>query len=237
MDGAQDRVMSVEYSGAGVLELMASAKNYNRFLADLVERALRGSQTCLDFGAGDGTMTRLVAERGLRPACVEQDAGFRERLRAGGFDARAAVTDFAPGSIEGAYSLNVLEHIEDDLGALRALRAAMVPGGRMLIYVPAFPVLFSAMDRLVGHVRRYRRAELAAKLAAAGFVVERIAHADSLGFFAALVFRLLARGEGLPGERSIVLYDRLVFPLSRLLDRVTGGLIGKNLFAVARAPL
>jgi hypothetical protein len=68
-------------------------------------------------------------------------------------------------------------------------------------------------------------------------VVERIAHADSLGFFAALVFRLLARGEGLPGERSIVLYDRLVFPLSRLLDRVTGGLIGKNLFVVARAPL
>jgi SAM-dependent methyltransferase len=144
--------MSVEYSGAGVLELMASAKNYNRFLADLVESALRGSQTCLDFGAGDGTMTRLVAERGLRPACVEQDAGFRERLRAGGFDARAAVTDFAPGSIEGAYSLNVLEHIEAHGPALERVRGLLASNGRLLVTVPNGFGWFEADQRLFERV-------------------------------------------------------------------------------------
>jgi SAM-dependent methyltransferase len=228
--------MSGEYVGIGNLEVMAVARNYNAFLADHVVQAVGGGTRCLDFGAGDGLMTGLVAERGLRAACVEPDPRLRARLAAAGFTVWPDLADCPPTSFEGAYSLNVLEHIEDDGAALRALHARLVPGGRLFVYVPACPVLYSRMDRLVGHFRRYRHGELADKLAAAGFVVERIAFADSLGFFAALAYRLFARGTGELTPASVGLYDRWIFPLSRQLDRLCSGWFGKNLLAVARVP-
>jgi SAM-dependent methyltransferase len=226
--------MSGEYVGAVNLEAMAEAHRYNAFLVELVEQALGAPTRCLDFGAGDGLMTRLVAARGLRPACVEPDARLAARLTASGFTVWADIAECPVATFDGIYTLNVLEHIEDDVAALRGLRNCLIPGGRLFIYVPAFPVLYSRMDRLVGHFRRYRRHELASKLEAAGFVVERVAYADSLGFFAALAYRLLSTGTGELTPSSVALYDRWVFPLSRMLDGVVDRWFGKNLLAVAR---
>jgi SAM-dependent methyltransferase len=228
--------MSGEYVGAVNLEAMAEAHRYNAFLVDLVVGALGDCPRCLDFGAGDGLMTRLVAQRGLRPSCVEPDGRLAARLAASGFTVWPDLADCPDASVDGVYTLNVLEHIEDDLAALRGLRRCLVPGGRLFVYVPAFPVLYSRMDQRVGHFRRYRRAELSAKLAAAGFAVERIAYADSLGFPAALAYRLFARGTGELQPASVALYDRWVFPLSRALDHLVHRWFGKNLLAVARVP-
>ena len=75
--------------------------------------------------------------------------------------------------------------------ALRAVYRCLRPGGRFYLYVPAFPLLFSAMDRKVGHHRRYRLAGLTSQLQRAGFRVLRARYADSLGFFATLL-----RGKG-----------------------------------------
>ncbi len=228
--------MTGEYVGIANLEVMAVAHRYNASLADFVAQAVGDGSRCLDFGAGDGLLTALVAARGLRPSCVEPDPRLAARLSAAGFPVWPDLADCPPASFDGAYSLNVLEHIEDDVAALRALRARLVPGGRFFVYVPACPVLYSRMDRHVGHFRRYRRAELAGKLAAAGFVVERIAFADSLGFFAALVYRVVSRGTGELTPASVARYDRWIFPLSRRLDRLCSGWFGKNLLAVARVP-
>jgi len=228
--------MTGDYVGAVNLEAMAEAHNYNAVLADLVARNLGGCTRCLDFGAGDGLMTALVAARGIRPDCVEPDHRLATKLRAAGFAVWADIVDCPPASFDGVYTLNVLEHIEDDVAALKRLRECLVPGGRLVAYVPAFPVLFSRMDELVGHFRRYRHAELAAKLRAAGFVVDQLAYADSLGFFAALAYRFVARGSGALKPGSVSLYDRWIFPTSHRLDRLTGAWFGKNLFAVASVP-
>lgn len=227
--------MSGTYVGAANLEAMAEARNYNAFLVDLVVHALGDCPRCLDFGAGTGLMTMLVAERGIRASCVEPDMRLATGLTTAGFTVWESLAHCPKASLDGVYTLNVLEHIDDDLAALRGLHACLVPGGRLFVYVPAFPVLFSRMDRLVGHFRRYTRAELAAKLEAAGFQVERIAYADSLGFFAALAYRLFARGTGELNPASVALYDRWAFPLSRALDRLVDRWFGKNLLAVARA--
>lgn len=69
---------------------------------------------------------------------------------------------------------DVLEHVEDDAGALRAARALMAPGGAMLITVPAYKALFGPHDEALHHKRRYERAELLAKLRAAGLGVEKL---------------------------------------------------------------
>ena len=140
---------------------------------------------------------------------------------------------FAPESV---VFLNVLEHIEDDAAALRELHRKLVPGGRLLVYVPAFQVLYTSMDRKVGHLRRYTRATLIAAVTAAGFAVEHSRYADSLGFFATLVFKLFGNARGTLDRHGIRLYDRRVFPLSRALDALVSPLFGKNVLLVAVKP-
>jgi predicted SAM-dependent methyltransferase len=135
-----------------------------------------------------------------------------------------------------AYTLNVLEHIVADDAAARALYEVLRPGGRLLVYVPAFNLLYSSMDRRVGHHRRYRRRTLVPLLEAAGFAIESARYCDSLGFLAALAFKAIGNREGTIAPASVSLYDRVAFPLSRVLDRVTQRFFGKNILVVARRP-
>jgi len=223
-----------EYSGVDNLEIMAEAVNYTAFLLDLVAAQLRPGNIVVDFGAGTGALAVPLSAAGHRVLCVEPDRHLRARLAATGLDAHPSLDPIASRSLDFAYTVNVLEHIDDDRGALALLRGRLKPSGRLLVYVPAFPCLFSSMDRKVGHLRRYRRQKLAALLEDAGFCIERIEYQDCLGFFASLLFKLVGPGNGTINRTALVAYDRWVFPLSRCLDRVAGHWLGKNLVAVAR---
>lgn len=227
----------VGYTGTENLEVMAEAVRYNAFLAALVRAPLRRGDLVLDFGAGTGTFALPLAREGHAPICVEPDPALSTRLRGAGLKVHASLDELAPASIDYAYGLNVLEHIEDDRAVLSQLHGRLRPGGLLMLYVPAFPILFSSMDRRVGHLRRYRRRELLGKCREAGFVVQRCRHVDSLGFPAALAYRAFGDRDGGIDRRALRLYDRYVFPASRLVDRLLGGLVGKNLWLLARRPL
>ncbi|HYH64111.1 MAG TPA: class I SAM-dependent methyltransferase [Urbifossiella sp.] len=69
---------------------------------------------------------------------------------------------------------DVLEHLPDDAGALRGLRAATTPGGRLVLTVPAYMTLWSHTDEAAGHYRRYTPTTLRAALVAAGWQVEYV---------------------------------------------------------------
>jgi SAM-dependent methyltransferase len=222
------------YTGVENLEVMQDAVNYNRFLLDAVScRAPRAGRV-LDFGAGGGQFAVPMSQLGFDVTALEPDDRLRARIAAAGVRAIATPDELPDGSLAYVYSLNVLEHIDDDVAALRQLHAKLAPGGRLLIYVPAFPVLYTSMDRKVGHVRRYTRATLLAATDAAGFATERVAYVDSLGFFATLLFRALGDRGGEINPRALRLYDRAIFPMSRLLDFAAGRWIGKNLLLIAR---
>jgi glycosyltransferase involved in cell wall biosynthesis len=117
----------------------------------------------IDFSASAARLAteRLAAARpaGRRPrlALATLDALHPERARFG------AILAF-----------EVLEHVADDRGFLAQAAARLVPGGRMLVSVPAHQDRFSAWDEMVGHVRRYEREELRARFEEAGFQVEEL---------------------------------------------------------------
>jgi hypothetical protein len=92
------------------------------------------------------------------------------------------------------------------------------------------------MDRAIGHHRRYTSRGLVARLRAAGFEVESSRYHDCLGYAAALAYKLVGNRRGRLERGQVLFYDRWVFPLSRALDRVFGGLFGKNVSAVAVRP-
>jgi SAM-dependent methyltransferase len=224
------------YTGTGNLEVMKEAVNYNRYLLDLINKHAGDATRIIDFGAGSGTFAVPTARAGFDVTAVELDEDLRAHLARLGLRAVARAAELPAASFDYAYTLNVLEHITEDVAALRELRVALKPGARLLVYVPAFPVLYSSMDAKVGHVRRYKRDTLARSVAAAGFTIERVEYADSIGFFATLAFRLTDRGTGEIDPRMLKLYDRVVFPVSRALDRVSRRWFGKNLVLVARNP-
>jgi SAM-dependent methyltransferase len=130
----------------------------------------------------------------------------------------------------------VLEHIADDAAAVAELYRCLRPGGRLLVYVPAFQVLYSQMDTHVGHFRRYRRKPLVELLGSAGFDVRAAYYVDSLGFLATLVYKLVGDRSGRVSPGSVGFYDSFVFPLSRLVDGLTLGSFGKNLAVVVAKP-
>lgn len=221
------------YTGTDNLELMAAAVKYNQFLIDAVRAHAPTRGTILDIGAGLGTFAVALKADGFAVRCVESDPRQAGLIAAKGLDVVSSVQAVPDDSIDYLYSLNVLEHIGDDVGALRRWRRKLKPGGVALIYVPAFPLLFSSMDRKVGHFRRYRRAELVEKLRAAGFQVARARYVDCLGFFAALLFRIIGDETGHFNRRALIAFDRVIFPISATLDLALSRVFGKNLLVVA----
>lgn len=229
-----DSSATARYSGIGNLEVMQEAVNYNRALLDFVRRHARAGDRLLDFGAGVGTFAIALAAEGHAVECVEPDAAQRERIAAAGVRAHRDLGDVADASIDLAYTLNVLEHINDDLAAIRELRRTLRIGGKLLIYVPAFGVLYTSMDRKVGHLRRYRRNDLRAKVETAGLTVLESEYVDSLGFLATLAYRWLGSDSGEIDRNALRKYDRYAFPVSLWADRVLKRVVGKNVLLVAQ---
>jgi len=236
MDPALESSAAAPYTGVENLEVMREAENYNRYLFGLVTHYAAGSTRMIDFGAGSGTFALPCVAAGLDVTAVEPDEPLRALLTAAGVRAVADTAVLRDGEFPYAYTLNVLEHIRDDVAALRALRTKLVPGGRLFVYVPAFPVLFTSMDAKVRHLRRYTRTTLSTSLQAAGFELETIRYADSLGFAATLLFKALDNGTGNVNRRMLRIYDQFALPLSLALDALTHRWFGKNLLALARNP-
>jgi SAM-dependent methyltransferase len=224
-----------QYRGHDILDLLKEARNYNGWLADQVVAAkpLEARQI-VDLGAGRGTFAEMLRARGLEIDCVEPDVENQLLLRQRGFSVHATMAEHESGSLDYVYTLNVLEHVPNDEELLRDVFSRLRSGGRFFIFVPAFPVLWSELDNYVEHQRRYRRGPMVEMLRRVGFVPERARYADCLGFFAALLFK---RGEQVEiSPRAIWVYDRLLFPVSRVLDSLFGPFFGKNLAVICRKP-
>jgi SAM-dependent methyltransferase len=225
--------MEGQYSGVDILEALESADNYNSYLTGLICKA-RNSTELVDFGAGSGTFAKRLRHTGCRVICIEPDSLQRQRLVAQGFEAFATIDLFPDDSVAFLFSLNVLEHIKDDWRAMRQIYRKLQPGGFLFVYVPAFQCLWSSLDDKVCHCRRYTKKSLRRLAKEAGFEIHKLQYADSLGFIAALTFRLLRKKPEALTARSIRFYDRWVFLPSRLLDLVFHRFFGKNVIMICR---
>jgi SAM-dependent methyltransferase len=228
---------SRDFEARDLIEVMDEAHNYNDFLVGQLQRWCARYRRVLDFGAGNGRFTFAVRENGHEVVALEPDSTLRNAIHARGVGVATSLADLkAAPPFDGVYSLNVLEHIEDDHDALARLRSLLRPGGGLFLYVPAFPILYSANDRRVGHFRRYRRASLSTLLTSAGFSVTRAEYVDFCGFGAALAYKVIGDANGDLSIGAVRFYDRFVFPVSRTIDRATSRIAGKNLLIEAIVP-
>ena len=124
-----------------------------------------------EVGAGTGDVTSRFIDRGFSVTAHDLGHESRRILRER-FGSRITVVDnpddVAPASVDYLFAFEVLEHIVDDLEALRGWVSHLRPGGRVLLSVPAHQRKYGDTDRAVGHVRRYEREQLMALLVDAG---------------------------------------------------------------------
>ena len=214
------------------------ARRYRDYQLSLIGPHL--GESVLEVGSGLGDVSAMLT--GARrlivsdtdPACLD---ALRTRFAGDprvdvlelDLDAEVALGE----QVDSVLAMNVLEHIEDDVAALRALGRLLVPTGAVVLWVPAYPALYGDFDRMVGHYRRYTPASLRATVGAAGLVPELVRPVNLLGGIAwwAAVRR---GGAGSASERLVRTYDRFVVPLTRALERRWCPPFGQSVLCVAR---
>lgn len=225
------------YSGSQTLAAIENGLDYynSSIVRILISHAPKEAMHILDFGAGRGTLAEQWSKNHkLKPDCLEIDPNLCQILKEKDFIVKSNENDIKI-KYDYIYSSNVFEHIEDDLAALKDLTKFLEVKGKIAIYVPAFPILFSEFDYSIGHFRRYTKKEIYRLSEEAGLEVEHFQFIDSLGFFAAITARVLRFK--LSGDRNSVnllkIYDRFIWPISKILDFAGFKyFFGKNLLVI-----
>jgi SAM-dependent methyltransferase len=235
MDGLGDSALQSK-----TLESLASARNYHRWLCELARPYLGDRPIELGSGLGDYAASWLAA--GVpRITVTELDPGRLALLRHRYADVPNVsvetfdVFDPPAGDYSSLVAFNVLEHIDEDGRALKAAHRLLVPGGAVIMFVPAFQFAMGEFDRKVGHFRRYTKRTLRAAYEAADLEIEDLRYINAPGLFAWFVAVRLLRMT--PADSALVrLWDRVITRASRAIENHVAAPFGQSVFAVGRVP-
>ena len=232
----------VEYVGKD-LEAMSFAELYHRWILDLMRPYL--GRKIVEVGAGTGSFSELLLTTNPDSLTMVEPSDMFTELRAN-ISSRPnlpeiklhhdifsnVATDISlSGPPDSIIYVNVLEHIENDLDELRVVNRTLKPGGHLIVFVPALPLLFSKFDRSLGHFRRYRKAELRTRLEEAEFRVKDLRWFDMLGILPWLLKYRIAGSTSMEAG-AVQLYDRVAVPIIKRAETLISPPVGKNLFAV-----
>ena len=227
-------------SGVRTLEIVSEAPRYNAWMYETIAPWV--GRRVLEVGSGIGNMSeQLLRGNPEHLVLTDIDPWYRAQVRSR-FSARPEIrveglelpdrtagARFGADRIDTVVALNVVEHIEHDVEALRSMADVVTPGGRVVILVPAIQALYGEMDRELGHFRRYSKDSLARVITEAGLKLECLrwfSRFSVLGWW----FNGRVRRQRFIPVRQIRLLDALV-PVLRL-ERYLPLPFGLSLIAV-----
>lgn len=225
------------------LETMSEARRYQAHVFALF-RPYIGSRV-LEVGSGIGTMTRSLLDEADHVVGIEPNQACATRAEAAlghhpRFDLRVCHLEECDRSslvaeqFDTVACINVLEHIEDDVAALR-LFADIVDGskGHVLVFVPAVQMAYGPLDAELGHHRRYVKGSLAKAFAAAGLELVLLKYTNPIGLLGWMYNSWITKSTA-HSSQQIRLFEALVAPWALPLERVLPLPIGLSLVAVGR---
>ncbi len=226
-------------------DAFATAHRYHEWVYSSFSKFVSGR--ILELGTGSGIYTPKLLQHGpvvatdVDKRCLE---GLRQRLEDPNLECLkldlAKPHDFAElreRPCDTAVCLHVLEHVRDDVEALRQLARVLRPDGKLILYVPAMPFLYGTIDELGGHYRRYRKRDLVAKLNKTGFRVVRVRYQNALCMFGWWFNGRVIKQRSLSAasiSRQVRFFDRYMLPLTRLIDPLTRRLFGQSLLVIGQ---
>lgn len=160
----------------------------------LAEKFFSKKQLILDVGGGNGYITLQMQKKRYRIALLEPSYAACKNAKDRGIGTVICGTldygNIREHSVNQFLLLDVLEHIEDDMGFLKLMYQKLVPGGKILLTVPAFQVLWSSEDKAAGHYRRYTVKQVEKAAANAGFAVPYVSYFFCFLFLPVLLVRV-----------------------------------------------
>jgi SAM-dependent methyltransferase len=222
------------------LNQLAELDRYNYWLYEQIAEAV-GCRV-LEVGSGTGNITQFLCADNRQVMATDVVPAYRGELQrlfgdkpnvnVGKFDLMAeAAPELIADPFDTVVCLNVLEHIENDLFALKQMREVLEPGGKLALLVPSHQFLYGEFDKAVGHFRRYSKRELIGKLEQAGFAVQRTKYFSLLAALPWFINGRLLKRDYLPAGQAN-LANKLV-PLLRL-EKWIGPPCGLSLIAIAQ---
>lgn len=222
------------------LEVLKSAQNYNRWIFDNIRPYI--GRNVLEIGCGTGNLAQYIAGPGRRITGIDTEKNFVKQASArfkGRNDIRIMRCDFLKegkklkkGSFDTVIMLNVLEHIEDDLRAVKKAAALLKSGGALVNLVPAMAFAYGELDRQLGHYRRYQKESLRAVNSAAGLKEEKMFYMNFIGVFAWWLNSVVINRKDFPTGQPLI-FDRYFVPVLKAVESLVKPPIGQSLISVS----
>ncbi|TFH24582.1 MAG: class I SAM-dependent methyltransferase [Myxococcales bacterium] len=225
---------------------MEGATNYFRWQLEVMSSHI--GPRVLEIGCGVGEFTRVLLGR-ERVVSVDLKSDMIEHVRermAGHAEWYGLVADVTDPSLAdqaevhrctSVTAINVIEHIEDDEAILAAIRRLLPTGGTAAVLVPAHAALYGTLDEAAGHYRRYTKSEIARKVEAAGFRVDRTMYFNAVGaigwYVNYRILRIRSVNEGTKAQVGV--FDKLIVPVARMAERFVEPPFGISAVCLATA--
>jgi SAM-dependent methyltransferase len=233
---------TADETGGRTLEIFADTPRINAWMYARFAHLVRGH--ALEVGSGIGNLSRHLIQDAESAVLTDVEDHYLNTLsRDFAKDPRVRVARFnleedpPPAVRERPYqailAVNVIEHVRDDAHATQNLADMLVPGGHLLVYVPAMPLAFGTLDEALGHHRRYTRASLRTLLSQAGLEPGPVKYMNWPGLFGWIIQGRLLKRRILPPSQ-VAVFERIV-PIVSLLDHMPWP-FGLGVYACARKP-
>lgn len=221
------------------LELFCNASNWKSYYSHLIQNHL-GSEI-LEVGAGIGTTTKFLCKgKQKRWICLEPDPSLASILQASissrhlpeCCEMRTSTLSELKCSetFDTIIYIDVLEHITDDKAEVSFAVEHLRDGGTLVVLAPAHQWLFTPFDRAIGHYRRYNKSTLLS-IIPTNLELISLMYLDSFGLIASLGNRFILNSK-MPSKRQIAIWDKMMIPVSRILDPLLQYSVGKSILGV-----
>ena len=219
------------------LEAMSESENYMQWIHSFFKPYLDGD--IAEVGAGTGVYSKILVDLpSINQLTVfEPSPNLIKKLTAvtkrGSDQIKCFNSIFQIDSekYDAIVYVNVMEHIKDDFEEMKKVHKSLKKQGKLLIFVPALPILYSKHDKKVGHYRRYTKKDLFNKVEQAGFKIIRQRYFDSLGVLSWLIYCKWMKLD--PEKGSVSIYDNVFVPVLRIVENIIPPVIGKNIILIA----
>lgn len=217
------------HSDIAALESVSFARNYNNYIYKLISKHIQGDEV-LDFGAGYGDFCSYLKNNNKNVTAIEVNPEAIDRLN------ELSITNYKKiektgKKFQNIVSLNVLEHIDDDKKVFYELVDSLKLDGKIILYLPASMLIWTKLDELVLHRRRYSKKLVLNLVNIDGVEIKHIHWVDFVGWVTLLISKVIRLNLEFNKDK-IIFYDRFLFKPFKFLDLLFRYIIGKNILVV-----
>jgi 2-polyprenyl-3-methyl-5-hydroxy-6-metoxy-1,4-benzoquinol methylase len=214
------------------LETLKEADEYYKWLFSRVKPFVEGK--VLEIGSGIGNFAKWASNSGSEYHVSDADPALVERLKAD-FPTAFQWDLYQPFPRTDFYNtiiiLNVIEHLENDLEAVKQIHERLLPGGHLIVMVPAMQFLYGSLDQAFGHFRRYTKRTMGDILKKASFKIVKQEYVNVIGMLGWFAYGKILKRKQLP--QKLCSHFNLVIPLLRL-ERPVAYFTGLSLIIVGQ---